>query len=234
MELRDLTQGLVIGDAALGGAVVGEAEAVREDLVHDAAAKPRGRLELGVVHRQAEAALAPGANVAEIARLVGAQPVGAALGLHIEGIPEGHGLGGDREVYIINVILLLHRPAAFKVVAPDNKLRPADPAAAAAEGQAQIPAHAHRAVVAAVLLETGVVDEGGYLLHRAAQDADHVGGAGLIGLDILGLNARAAQVVAAGGDNAVGLLELHAAVVHQDAQKLRRGQRLALGLKDLV
>ena len=78
------------------------------------------------------------------------------------------------------------------------------------------------------------MDEGGRTLGRAAQDADDVGRARLIGLDVLRLDAPAAQVVAAGGRDAVGLLELQAAVVHQQAHELGRGQRLFLAPEALA
>ena len=121
-------------------------------------------------------------------------------------------------IYIIFIPCLLHVVAALKIVTPEHQLRTVDLSAAAAEGKAQLPSDAHGTVAAAVFGQAGVMQRGGRALGRAAQNADHTGRARLVCLDILRKDAGAAQVVAAGGRDAVGLLEAHAAVVHQKAQ----------------
>ena len=122
----------------------------------------------------------------------------------------------------------------LKIIAPQHRLGAGDATAAAAESELQIPAHAHCAVKAAVFLEACVVDEGRHLIHCTAQDADHVRGTGLIGFDVLGLDAGTAHIVTAGCGDAKGLLQLHAAVIHQNAQKLRRCKRHAFCIQNLI
>ena len=234
MQLRGLAQGLVIGHAPGRRVILAEAEAVGEDLVHDAVAEPFRGVKVPLIHRQPEAAALMAHEPADIAGMVRAEPVAAHLGLNTEAVPQGLGLLRDGNLGHIAVPLPLHGIAFATLIAVDHQLRLLHLAAQKAEGKAKGPATFHSPKGAAAQGEAAVMGHGKLRGRSTAQDADDVGGAGLEGVHVIHVHPGGTQIVAAVGRDLIGRVQRHAAVVHQHPHQLRPYQRVAPAIETLA
>ena len=126
----------VVFNAALGGVRGVAREAVGEDLVHDAAAEPRGRLKGGVVHRQAEGGAAGALQLAEAPAAGSAEPELALFQAQAEAVPERGGLRGGHQVAVPAPAGERHLVAALEAVAVQHELGVQHGGGAVAEAQA--------------------------------------------------------------------------------------------------
>ena len=225
VQLRGLTERGVIGDAALRGPVVGEGEAIREDLIYDRAPKPRGRLKILPIDRQTEAVCLISVQSPLVAAPVGTQPVRAAPGLDAKAIPvcgrlfrrgdrdREAVLGGDHGVFLLQLVAVEDQKSALC------------PAGDHVQRERQLLPFPYGAERPAACCAPGVM-RGHERAAAAAQDADHMGGAGLEAVHLRQIHAGCAQIAAAACRELVGVLHGKAAVVHQQAHQLWRGQRI--------
>ena len=227
MQLRGLAQGLVIGHAPGRRVILAEAEAVGEDLVHDAAAEPFRGVKAPLIHGQPEAAALVAHEPADIAGIVRTEPVAAHLGLDTEVVPQGLGLRRGGDLGYIAVPLPRHGIAFAALIAVDHQLRLLHLAAQKAEGKTKGPAAFHSPKGAAAQGEAAVMGHGKLCSRGMAQDADNVGGAGLEGVHVVHVHPGGAQVITAVGRDLIGRVQRHAAVVHQHPHQLRPYQGVA-------
>ena len=118
VQLRCLTEALVVLYPRLRRAVVRESKTIREYLVHHPFSEPCRCFKALFIHRQPEARLTVRAYPAGIARRVRTEPLRAVIRLYIERIPERLRLLGQHEVYIIYVSVVFHGAAVLHIVAP--------------------------------------------------------------------------------------------------------------------
>ena len=219
--------------ALFRSAVIAEAEAVREYLIHYTAAKPSRGVKALLVHRQPKAAPLPAHQTSDVAGTVGAEPVAAHGGLYTEAIPQGLGCLRHCEAGGIAVAQLAHGVAPLHIVSVYDEIRFLYSASQKPEGQAQLRAALHRSVRAAVHGHTAVMGYGQYRGRSVAQHADDVGGAWLEGVHILQVYAAGAQIITAAGYGVVGVVQGKAAVVHKQARQLRSHQGISPGIEAL-
>ena len=119
------------------------------------------------------------------------------------------------------------------IVAPELEVRALHRAAEPPERKAQGAAALESAAGASELRPAAVVGQRRDAPGGLAQHAHDVRRARLVLIQLLRLHGRCAKVKAAGGRHAVGLYEGEAAVVHQQAHELWRGDGVTLPVQEL-
>ena len=227
VQLALLTEREMIGNPLFCRSVIGKGKTVRKDLVHHGVAEPFRRFEIRAVDRHAEASAFDPADLAEAAGLVRADVIIALRGFHTDGIPQRLRPIRDAEGDAVKAVaLVLHGERDPAPVAEDAERRVLDPAAEQAERDAYRLAAAQRARRVAEFPAAAVMLDAEELLLRPAQQLRQPGGPRLEDAQRQLLLRGRQSGLAAVHHGRERRLEAEAAVVHQKAQQLRRGERL--------